>query len=118
MGRWFKIIVTVDVLANNQGMNNVIFFENPDKTKQHDRILRVINIGKIPWLDYGEIPWVIFSVPEITETFSTIENAQNFACTPFYINIQYDYTSVENESESVSMRLQTLIMSFPLNKLY
>lgn len=32
----FKIIVTVDVLANNQGMNNVIFFENPDKAKQHE----------------------------------------------------------------------------------
>lgn len=45
---YFRIIVTVNMLANHQDMNNVIFIENPAKAKQHSSILGVINIEKIP----------------------------------------------------------------------
>lgn len=45
---YFRIIVTVNVLANHQDMNNVIFIENPARAKQHSSILGVINIEKIP----------------------------------------------------------------------
>lgn len=46
--RYFRIIVAVNVLANYQVMNNVIFTENPAKAKQHSSILGVINVEKIP----------------------------------------------------------------------
>lgn len=106
---YFRIIVIVNLLANHQDKNNVIFIENPAKAKQHSSILSVINIEKIPWFDHGEIPWVI-SVPEAKATFFFFVDkiAQNYAWILLKkkkTNIQCDYISVKNDSESVSLRL-------------
>lgn len=60
---YFRLIITVNMLANHQDTHNVIFTENSAKAKEHSSTLGVLNFGKIPWIDCGKIHRVIFNVP-------------------------------------------------------